>query len=201
MFEAVVFDCDGVLVDSEPVSYLAWRDALSAFGCDLTPAEFAPSIGTTDWMVAVTWASRLGTTPHVLDEKAKESFLARVAEIAVFEDALALRSSLSVPSAVGTNSERWRLDAILASSGLDELFPNSVTASDVAQPKPAPDIYRSAFAAIGVAPERGVVIEDSPSGIAAGRAAGAFVVAIDRGHIDRTQLSGADLVVGSLREL
>jgi beta-phosphoglucomutase-like phosphatase (HAD superfamily) len=195
----VVFDCDGVLVDSEPVSYLAWQDALAAFGHDLTPAEFAPSIGTTDWMVAEKWATRLETTPHVLDALAKEFFLARVGDITVFEDAQELRASLVVPSAVGTNSERWRLDAILTSSGLDRLFPTSITASDVAAPKPAPDIYAAAFSAIGVAPERGVVIEDSPSGISAAKAVGAFVVAIDRGHLDRAQLSSADLVVDSLR--
>ena len=196
-----MFDCDGVLLDSEPVSYLAWRDTLAAFGWDLTPEEFAPSIGTTDWMVAERWAGRFDTTPHVLDAMAKESFLARVVDVTVFHDARNLRESLRVPSAVGTNSARWRLDALLASSGLDILFPTSITASDVAAPKPAPDIYSAAFAAIGVAPECGVVIEDSPSGIAAGRAAGAFVVAIDRGHVDRASLTNANLVVGSLDEL
>ena len=188
-------------MDSEPVSYLAWRDAMASFGWDLTPEQFAPSIGTTDWMVAERWAPRFDTTPHVLDALAKESFLERVVDVAVFDDARKLRESLGVPSAVGTNSARWRLDALLASSGLDVLFPYSITASDVEAPKPAPDIYSAAFAAIEVAPESGVVIEDSPSGIAAGRAAGAFVVAIDRGHIPRTSLSSADLVVGSLDEL
>lgn len=197
----MVFDCDGVLVDSEPVSYLAWRDALADFGHELTPAEFSPSIGTTDWMVAEAWAPRLETTPLVLDAKAKDAFLTRVTEVTVFEDASALRASLTIPSAVGTNSERWRLDAVLASAGLDELFPTSITASDVEEPKPAPDIYTAAFAAIGVAPHRGLVIEDSPSGIAAARAAGAFVVAVDRGHFDPSQLSSADLVVSSLHGL
>lgn len=196
-----MFDCDGVLVDSEPVSYLAWRDALAGFGHELTAAEFAPSIGTTDWMVAETWAPRLETTPSVLDERAKESFLARVGEVTVFEDARALRASLTVPSAVGTNSERWRLDAVLVSAGLDQLFPTSITASDVEEPKPAPDIYAAAFDAIGVAPDRGLVIEDSPSGIAAALSAGAYVIAVDRGHFETTQLFSADLVVGSLHDL
>ncbi len=57
-----------------------------------------------------------------------------------------------VPVAVGTNSARWRLDAILSGIGLSHRFPITVTASDVDHPKPAPDIYAAAFAAMGVAP-------------------------------------------------
>ena len=188
-------------MDSEPVSYLAWGDAIGAFGHDLTPAEFEPSIGTTDRMVAETWSTKLNTTADRLDAMARASFLERVSAVTVFEDAVALRDSLQVPAAVGTNSERWRLDAILESTDLVRRFPVSVTSSDVAAPKPAPDIYEAAFAAIDVSPARGVVIEDSPSGIAAAGATGAFVVAVDRGHLARSALAAADLVVASLADL
>lgn len=190
-----------MLVDSEPVSYLAWGDAIGAFGHELTAAEFEPSIGTTDRMVAETWSTKLNTTADRLDALARASFLARISEVTVFDDAVTLRDSLQVPTAVGTNSERWRLDAILESTDLARRFPTSVTASDVAAPKPAPDIYEAAFTAIDVSPARGVVIEDSPSGIAAASATGAFVVAVDRGHLDRAALAGADLVVTSLAAL
>lgn len=194
-----MFDCDGVLVDSEPVSFRAWRDALAQHGHDLTESEFEASIGTTDRMVAEAWAPRLGTTADVLDEQAKEAFLERAGELEVFPDALALRQSLAVPVAIGTNSARWRLDAVLAATSLGELFEVSVTASDVDDPKPAPDIYLRAFSELGVDPSRGVVIEDSASGTTAARAAGAYVVAVDRGLVDRSSLGAAHLLVGSLR--
>lgn len=193
-----MFDCDGVLVDSEPVSFRAWKDALALHGHELTEEEFEASIGTTDRMVAETWAPRLGTSVDVLDVQAKDAFLARAGELEVYADALALRESLAIPVAIGTNSARWRLDAVMAATSLDRLFEVSVTASDVADPKPAPDIYVRAFSEIGVDPARGLVIEDSPSGTAAARAAGAFVVAVDRGLVDRSSLGAAHLLVGSL---
>lgn len=187
-----------MLVDSEPVSFHAWRDAIGTYGHDLTESEFKTSIGTTDRMVAELWALRLGTDPDHLDELAKDAFLARSAELTVFEDALALRNQLDLPVAIGTNSARWRLDALLAATGLDALFDVSVTASDVAHPKPAPDIYLRAFQRIGVPPHRGLVLEDSPSGTTAAKASGARVIAVDRGLVDVADLGSADQIVGSL---
>jgi HAD superfamily hydrolase (TIGR01509 family) len=188
-----------VLVDSEPVSFRAWRDAIGLHGHDLTPEEFQSSIGTTDRMVAEAWAPRLGTDADRLDDLARDAFLARAGELRVFEDALALRRSIALPVAIGTNSARWRLDAILAATALDTLFEVSVTASEVANPKPAPDIYLEAFERLGVNPQRGVILEDSPSGTAAAKAAGAHVVAVDRGMVDPRDLGAADQVVSELR--
>lgn len=168
-------------------------------GHDLTPEEFQTSIGITDRMVAEAWAPRLGTDAHRLNELARDAFLARAVELRVFEDAVALRRSIDLPVAIGTNSARWRLEAVLGATGLDALFDVSVTASDVANPKPAPDIYLEAFERIGVLPRRGVVLEDSPSGTKAAKAAGAHVVAVDRGMVDTADLAAADQVVSELR--
>lgn len=187
-----------MLVDSEPVSFRAWQDAIGMHGHRLTEEEFQMSIGTTDRMVAEAWAPRLGTDADRLDALAREAFLDRAGELRVFEDALALRKSLDLPVAIGTNSARWRLDAVLAATGLGALFDVAVTASEVATPKPAPDIYLAAFARIGVPPRRGMVLEDSPSGARAAKAAGAHVVAVDRGLVDVADLSAADEVVGGL---
>jgi HAD superfamily hydrolase (TIGR01509 family) len=186
------------LVDSEPVSFRAWQDAIGLHGHHLTAEEFQASIGTTDRMVAEAWGPRLGTDPDRLDDLAREAFLARAGELRVFEDAVALRRSIDLPVAIGTNSARWRLDAVLAATGLDAFFDVSVTASDVASPKPAPDIYVEAFERIGVLPRRGMVLEDSPSGTKAAKATGAHVVAVDRGMLDVADLAAADQVVTEL---
>ncbi len=180
------------------MSYRAWRDAIGLHGHDLTQAEFEVSIGTTDRKVAEFWAPRLGTSADTLDGEAKEAFLARATELEVFADAVALRETIDVPVAIGTNSARWRLDAVLAATGLHRHFEVSITASDVANPKPAPDIYLRAFEGIGVAASRGMVLEDSPSGTKAAKATGAFVVAVDRGLLDPAALSSADRIVGTL---
>ena len=164
----------------------------------MTLQEFEGSIGTTDRDVAELWAPVLGTDADTLESHARSAFLDRLDQIEVFPDALELRGRIDGPVAVGTNSARWRLDAILAGTRLSHRFPITVTASDVDHPKPAPDIYAAAFAAMGVPAAHGLVIEDSPSGISSARAAGARVVAVDRGHLPVTALAGADLVVGSL---
>lgn len=196
--EAVVFDCDGVLVDSEPVSFRAWQDAIAIFGHTLTEDEFLATVGTTDRMVAESWAPRLGTDADRLDDLARDAFLARAHELDVFQDAVALRESMDLPVAIGTNSARWRLDAVLSATGLDDLFGVSVTATDVDEPKPAPDIYLRAFDLLGVPPSLGLVLEDSPSGVRAARAAGAYVVAVDRGLVDVADLEAADDIVARL---
>lgn len=193
-----MFDCDGVLVDSEPISYLAWAAAIARYGHHLTPAEFAVTVGTTDERVAIDWAPQLGCDPVELHEAANEEFRLRCSDAELFPDSLALRESLTVPSAVGTNSQRWRLDLILSATGLDSLFAHTVSVDDVERPKPAPDIYLEAFSLIGVDPTDGLVIEDSPAGIAAARATGAFVVAVDRGELDAVELQGASVVVPTL---
>ena len=180
------------------MSFDAWSDALAIHGHDLTAEEFAPSIGTTDRDVAEAWAPQLAIDADTLERQAREAFLAHAGDVELFTDALALRDRIDVPVAVGTNSARWRLDAILRATGVTDRFPITVTASDVERPKPAPDIYVSAFAALGVEPTAGLVVEDSPSGITAARAAGAVVVAVDRGHLPRSSLAGADLVVAAL---
>lgn len=193
-----MFDCDGVLADSEHVSYEAWRAALLLHGHDLSVEEFSSSIGTTDRDVAELWAPRLGSDPDVIESDARKAFLDRVGDVDVFGDALALRDRLDIPVAVGTNSARWRLDAILDGTVLRERFSVTVTASDVERPKPAPDIYIAAFEALGVEPEVGLVIEDSPSGIGAARASGAWVLAVDRGHLPAEALAGAHRLVTTL---
>ena len=180
------------------MSYAAWSRALAMHGHDLTAEEFAPSIGTTDRDVAEAWAPRLGTDADTLERRAREAFLALAGDVELFADALALRERLDVPAAVGTNSARWRLDAILGATGVADRFPVTVTATDVRRPKPAPEIYATAFHVLGVEPSSGLVIEDSPSGITAAKAAGAIVVSVDRGHLPRASLEGADLVVASL---
>jgi HAD superfamily hydrolase (TIGR01509 family) len=70
-----------------------------------------------------------------------------------------------------------------------------VTADEVAHPKPAPDLYEKAARVVGVPPDRCLVIEDSPTGVAAAGAAGCKVIAVDRGMFERSQLIGAEVIV------
>ncbi len=199
--EAVLFDCDGVLVDSEPVSFTAWSATLARYGFRLTEDVFARSVGGTETMVAEQFAPQVGADPVALEMEAQRAFEAIAGRARAFPDALAQVVRLEeagVPMAVATNGLRWRLDALLRAVGLARLLTRSVTSDEIERPKPAPDLYLAAAAMTGVVPGRCIVIEDSPTGVAAALAAGCRVVAVDRGMFDRRLLAGASVVVDHL---
>jgi HAD superfamily hydrolase (TIGR01509 family) len=201
--QAVILDCDGVLADSEWASAKAWRVALARLGYQMSDAEFGGFIGTTDWDLAETFGERLGHDPlGVLAAANDELRLILAGGLQAFEDAVGLLDRLDgMPLAVASNSDRWRLEAVLAAAGLDGRFEVSVAADEVGQPKPAPDVYLRAAELLDVLPAGCLVVEDSPTGITAARAARMQVVAVDRGHFSADQLEHADRVMSSLDEL
>ncbi len=199
---AVIFDCDGVLADSERASAAAWQETLERYGFLLSPEEFARFIGTTDRDLAETFGPRLGIDPEVILSNANDRLRAILSGgLEAFADAVGLLGRLDVPVAVASNSDRWRLDAVLAAAGLAGRFKVSVGADEVGQPKPAPDVYLRAADLLAIDPADCLVIEDSPTGIEAARKAGMGVIAVDRGHFPRESLEPADQVVGSLEEI
>lgn len=201
--EAIIFDCDGVLADSEWASAQAWQVTLARLGYQMSAAEFGGFIGTTDWDLAETFGERLGHDPQEVLAAANDELRSILAGgLEAFDDAVGLLDRLDgKPLAVASNSDRWRLEAVLAAAGLDGRFEVSVAADEVGQPKPAPDVYLRAAELLDVFPARCLVVEDSPTGITAARAAGMQVVAVDRGHFAADQLEHADRVMSSLDEL
>jgi sugar-phosphatase len=103
-----------------------------------------------------------------------------------------------VPIAVATNTRRSMAEVILRQSGLAGRF-DAVATGDEASPKPAPDVYLAACRALGVAPADAVGLEDSPTGVAAVKAAGMTCVAVPSDP--SSDVSAADLIVASLAEL
>jgi len=200
-FDAVIFDCDGVLADSEPASVRAWTATVIGLGGHTTEERIGSFIGKTERDLAEHHAPLVGRAADVVELDARERFLDLVASegVSPFPDAVALLEQViasGTPVGVGSNSPRWRLNAVLASTGLSVEV--SVAGDEVDRPKPAPDVYREVARRLGVAVERSVVVEDTPTGIAAARAAGARVIAVRRGAVPESELSGADLVVDDL---
>lgn len=194
----MLFDCDGVLVDSEPISESAWRETLKELGADL--GEFSQWVGKTDQAIAVRFSSELGVSPSRLVDRAARSFLDRLSAepVPVYEDALAglaWAEEARMGVAVVSNSERWRMDALLEAAGIAGRFGVRVSSDDVPRPKPDPDMYLRAAEQLGVPDSRCLAIEDSPTGVAAARAARMRVVAVDRGLFGFDALSHATRVV------
>lgn len=198
---AVVFDCDGVLVDSEPASEEAWRRTVEEFGGRLEPTDFARWIGRTDAEVGRHYAEVLGVPAEDLDRRARDHLIAVLdGGIGTFDDAVEavhLVRRQEIPLAVASNSPRWRLDAVMAAAGLSDLLSRSVGGDEVPHPKPAPFVYLEAAAGLGVSPADCLAIEDSPTGVQSASRAGMTVIAVDRGVFAPDRLTGAYRVVRS----
>ena len=198
----MIFDCDGVLVDSEWASATAWQAALARFDHHIDGRTFEGFVGTTDRALATAFAAQTGAEPgDVLQAAEEEMRRAAARGLKPFPDAMALIERLTVPIGVASNSDRWRLEVVLSSAGVRDLFEVTVAGDEVANPKPAPDIYLRAAALLGRDPADCLVIEDSPTGVSAARAAGMSVVVVRRGYFDDDVLIGADQIVDSLDQL
>lgn len=182
-YQAVFFDFDGVLVDSEPTHFECWRDILLPFGITLEWDYYAANcIGVSDRAMIRTLVP-LANPPADFDlvyaEYPKKKALFRERMLVnppVASETLQLLRELTLPIAVVTSSGESEVAPILERLGVLDLFAAKVYGGDVARLKPAPDPYLRAAELLGVS--RALVVEDSEAGIASGQAAGFDVVRI-----------------------
>ncbi|MFJ8143347.1 HAD family hydrolase [Streptomyces sp. NPDC096013] len=180
---AVVFDCDGTLMDTQECVRHAIEDAFARRRLPCPQDLHRRALG-----LAIEPLTRLLTT--TLDEEAETlqrellaGMIARVSTCArPLPGALAVarHTAARLPTAIASNSPRALLDAVLAHGGLDLIVPVTIAADEVAAPKPAPDLYLAACAALGIDPRRALAVEDSPTGVQAARAAGMTVLGVGR---------------------
>ena len=198
---AVVFDCDGLLVDTETLWTRAETELFRRHGRSFTLDDKKSLLGT-GWLAGGRVLERLLDRPGDAEELAA-TLLALVTEevghgVNALPGARELVAELDgrVPLAVASNSPRGFVDAVLARGGFPAgAFEAYVTGDELESSKPAPDAYLEACARLGVEPARAVALEDSPTGVASARAAGLFVIGIP--SIPEVALE-ADLVAESL---
>lgn len=178
---SLIFDCDGVLVDSETIAEATLVQLLGEWLPDLdadTVLSQALGMTTANILRHLEPLSRhrlpADATEHV--DLAIEARLAR--ELKAIQGVAEAIASLDLPKAVVSNSRRRRVLASLATTGLDALLREAplFTADEVAQPKPAPDLYLLAARELGRSPRECLVLEDSVSGATAAHAAGMTVI-------------------------
>lgn len=180
--QALLFDMDGLMVDSEPLWFDVEREFARARGGEFTPAMQHACIGRGLANTLRVMHDELGITVDLARdaEEIVDRFLARAGEVRLKPGCLALIDAASgvVPIAVGSSSARRLVEGVLRATGLAPRFGVVVTGDDVARPKPAPDIFLEAARRLGVAPAGCVVLEDSLAGATAGHAAGMRVIAV-----------------------
>lgn len=209
--DLIIFDCDGVLVDSEVISCRAHADVLTRHGYPITSEQvFARFLGRSTRQANLEIESELGRKlPDAyhgdLQEELFRLFEADLEAIRGIRDVLEV---LTPRVCVASSGSHQRMRVSLGSTGLYErLTPNIFSASQVTNGKPAPDLFLFAAREMGVPPERCVVIEDSLAGIAGARAAGMTVFGFCGGshcgadHAETLRQAGANLTFADMHQL
>jgi HAD superfamily hydrolase (TIGR01509 family) len=202
VIDAVVFDLDGVLVDSEQL----WDDVRRGLARDAGlewPASATRDMmgmSSPEWSRYMHEVVGLPEGPEEVNRLVVDAMIDRyTAGPPWLPGALeAVRATAQLwPLALASSSNRELIDAVLEAGNLTELFRVTVSSEEVARGKPAPDVYLEAARRLGVAPERAAAIEDSHNGIRSAKAAGLRVVAIPNPHFppDDDALALADVVV------
>ena len=204
VIRAVVFDLDGLMFDTEALFFRSCSAVLESRGKRFTPEIMRSLIGRRAVEVAG-WLKELAgvdEAPEAILAEVRERFTAEVdSAVHPTPGLIALLDHLhraELPSAVATSSGRPYVDRLLGRHGLADRFAFILSAEDVTRGKPDPQIYRLAAERFGVEPGELLVLEDSPAGVEAGRAAGAVVVAVPHEHSPIEGLGAADRIVPRL---
>lgn len=185
-FQAFIFDCDGTLVDSMPLHYTAWVEALKLHHApfEFTEEVFYAHAGIKEQDVVKILNEKHGTNidPVGVDETKMEIFRQRIPEVQAVHPVADFAKSLfgRFPMAVASGSEEPTVRGCLEATGLLHLFETIITPKLVKQGKPAPDMFLLAAERMGIAPAECLVLEDGNSGIEAAKAAGMQSVFIPR---------------------
>ncbi|MFF5975954.1 HAD family hydrolase [Streptomyces sp. NPDC012769] len=197
--ELVIFDCDGVLVDSERIYCRVDRDVFARVGAEFTEQEMAELfVGSSHDALTALVEQRAGRSLPVdwhepfrhLYEEALD------AELTVVEGVTDVLDALDVPFCLASNGSHASIRRNLTRTGLLDRFEGRIfSARDVARGKPAPDLFLHAAATMGVPPERCAVVEDSAYGVRAARAAGMRAFGYSGGLTHADRLEGERTVV------
>jgi HAD superfamily hydrolase (TIGR01509 family) len=180
-FRLVIFDCDGVLVDSEPIANRVFAEQLGLHGFTLSADEVMRRFvgNSRDTCIAMAGEMRGKPLPATFGKDWDEAFhVALAQEVRPVAGIPELLRSLPIPYCVASNGEPEHMRIGLTAAGLMPLVEGRLfSAALVPRPKPAPDVYLHAAATMGVPPARCAVVEDTPTGVRAGVAAGMRVFA------------------------
>lgn len=209
MIALVIFDCDGVLVDSEPISCRVMAEALTAEGLPAATEDVYREF------MGRAWEDSLAIIEERLGRPTREGFTedfrstrdaalaSEVKAIPGVREAIAAIERKGVERCVASSGAHEKIRLTLGTTDLLELFENRIfSATEVERGKPAPDLFLHAARSMGVEPERCAVVEDTPVGIEAARAAGMHALAfVDNAPREALEAAGAHEIFDDMSEL
>ena len=183
-YDGVIFDCDGTLIDSMPAHFEAWCEALALHGAGgIFKEDVFFAMGgrpTLNIVMELNDEYNLKLDPSAVALAKREAFLRRLPTVTMIDEVAEFAQSLrgKIPMAIATGGTRMVIEKTLKAAGISDWFDEVVTADDVAEGKPAPDIFLHAAKLLGVQPSRCLALEDAPAGILAAQRAGMMVIAV-----------------------
>ena len=203
---AVIFDMDGVLIDSNELIWKAINHTFKPYGCQLEHAEIKHILGVSLRDNLKVWKERFGIDISLDEfrEKVDAFQFKNLNTVKPDKNLLRLLAELAgrgVPLGVGTSSSRNRAERILAHLGIMNHFPVIIGAEDVTEHKPNPHIFLEAASRLQMKPQWCAVIEDAKAGIEAARRAQMKAIGIVHQYQQENELQHADLVVQNFTQL
>jgi HAD superfamily hydrolase (TIGR01509 family) len=209
VIKALIFDFDGLILDTESPEVQAWQEIFGEFGQEFplqlwirevvgsSAANFDPAAH----LAAVTGRSLDLPGLHARARAFRLEQQARGVARPGVEDYLAAAGRLGLRLAIASSSKHAWVEGYLRQLGLGDYFDVIIAREDAGRVKPEPDLFLAALAALGIKPGDGLVFEDSPNGVLAARRAGIRVVAVPNPITAQMKIDGADLVLDSLAGL
>ncbi|TGE24248.1 HAD family hydrolase [Hymenobacter aquaticus] len=209
MIRTVIFDMDGVLVDTEPLHHDAFFRHFAELGIPMTREEYATFLGASTRNVYQTLKAQFGLEQEVetLIQRKRELFgksFDESRELELLPGARPLIEALhqaGVPLQLASSASKETIARVFTRFGLYPYFDNLVSGEDFPRSKPDPAIFRHAAQLAGIPPHECVVIEDSANGVTAAKAAGMVCIGYQSEHSEGQDLHHADQVVASLTQL
>jgi len=204
---AVIFDCDGVLVESEVLGLRALQMALRDAGLELPMESLTRFSGRShhETLAELEQESGVSLLGSNLDERLQLHYMGLVRSSGLrpcpgIPEFIAALKQKNIPFTLASSGPRQKVLLSLRSVGLEPEFPDFISGDDVSRAKPAPDPFLAAAAILHINPSGCLAIEDSPNGIRSARAAGMQVVAVTNTY-EREMLAEADLIVDDIQKL
>ena len=207
MIKAILFDLDGLMVDSEPHSLASWEAVLEERGVKLDQLTIESILGLRIDATARTLIDKFhlpDTVQELANAKTEYQITHLAGNVKPMPGLLELLDEIDrrgMPKAIASSGIRRYVEAVLRANGLLERFNVIITGDQVAHGKPAPDVFLAAAHALNVEPQDCLVLEDAPTGVQAAKAAGMLCIAVPDHGVAKLDLSQADKVVTSLHDV
>lgn len=207
IIQAVLFDLDGLMFDSEPHSLASWEAVLIERGVQLDQLTIDSILGLRIDATARTLIDKYhlpDTVPGLADAKTEYQIAHLDGNVPPMPGLIELIDEIDrrgLKKAIASSGIRRYVEAVLRANGLLDRFSVIITGDQVAHGKPAPDVFLAAARALNVEPQHCLVLEDAPAGVQAAKAAGMTCIAVPDHSVAQLDLSQADRVVTSLHEI